>query len=116
MVEEGTSAEVSTCGAAFTPKEMRGVCVTAWPSATSLTQRSALLVASSTAVEVTVAPDSFSKLPPFTASRPTNWSRKLCSCARVPMPALSAKEVSPTTHPVTRPSWPTPSVTATGPP
>ena len=97
------------------PKVTRGSAVGVWPRATSATQRRASLVAFSTAVEVTVAPDRASKEPPFTASMPTNWSWKDASLARAPKPGVSAKLVSPTAQPVTRPSAPTPRFTATGP-
>ena len=57
---------------AFAPKVTSGSAAGVLPSAASSTQRSASFVAFSTAVEVTVAPVSASKEPPFTASRPTN--------------------------------------------
>ena len=97
------------------PKVTNGSAVVVSPRATSATQRSASLVAFSTAVDVTVAPDKASKEPPFTASIPINCSWKDSSFARAPKPGVSAKLVSPTAQPVTRPSVPTPRFTATGP-
>ncbi len=109
-------AEGAAGFSAGAPKATRGDTAGSFSRATLVTQCRALLTASSTALEVTVAPDRASKEPPLTASMPTNWSWNDASLARVPKPGVSAKLVSPTAQPVTRPSGPTPRVTATSPP
>ena len=111
-VRGAEGAEGFSAGA---PKVTSGSAAGSLPRATLSTQRRALLVASSTALLVTVAPESASKEPPFTASMPTNCSWKAGSLARAPKPAVSAKLVSPTAQPVTRPLVSTPRVTATSP-
>ena len=55
-----------------TPNASRLPSAGALPSATSLTHLSALLEASSTAVEVTVAPERHSIMPPSATTRPSN--------------------------------------------
>ena len=110
-----SGAEGAAGFSAGAPKVTSGSAAGSLFRATLSTQRRALLVASSTALLVTVAPESASKEPPFTASMPTNCSWKAGSLARAPKPAVSAKFVSPTAQPVTRPSVPTPRVTATSP-
>ena len=81
----------------------------------SATVPRAILEALSTAVEVTVAPDSASMEPPSFRSMPTNCSVWFSASQREPKPEVSAKVVSPIFAPVTLPSVPTPRVTATGP-
>ena len=82
---------------------------------TVLTAASALLAAFRTAVEVTVAPDSASMLPPAVTSIPLNCSHLSSASQREPKPFVSTKFVSPIFAPVILPSLPTPRVTATGP-
>ena len=112
-----SSPAVTSAGAAGlpSPNATMGSALGSWPIPTSATQRRAALVASLTAVEVMVAPLRAWKAPPLMASMPTNCSAKAGSLARAPKLAVSAKFRSPTTQPVTRPSVPTPRVTATSP-
>ena len=108
-----TSAICSTGFFSATPKTSTGS-VRPLPS-TPLTVASAVLAAFSTALEVTVAPESASIAPPSLTSMPTNCSVWFSASQREPKPEVSAKLLSPIFAPVILPSVPTPRVTATGP-
>ena len=74
------------------------------------------LEAFSTAVEVTVAPESASIRPPSRALMPSRSAALSALSQRAPMPVVSWKPPSPICTPMTSPSAFRPSTTVTSPP